>query len=161
MVVLHSQFRWSDVKRSKDRITVPLGVSALGETFITQIITKSACTRTLKHIPDISKAFGIIYDHQSKTWQDISSYMQLKHKLTRLTRIKTVSSIYCKIILHLMFARRRFRIHQIHSKFFSSIIIFSSNATSECQTLDQGNIYSFIAHFCRAQLNHLMAEYKL
>lgn len=54
------------MKRSKEQITVVLGVSASGEKFTMQIITKSDRSGALKDISDISKAFGIISDHQVK-----------------------------------------------------------------------------------------------
>ena len=74
------------VKQIKEQITVTLGVSASGEKFTTQVITKSACPGALKNIPDISKAFGIIYDHQANTWQNTSSYMHLLHKYNRIAK---------------------------------------------------------------------------
>jgi hypothetical protein len=74
------------VKWSKEQITVTLGVSASGDKFTTQVITKSACPRALNNIPGISMAFGTIYDHQVKAWQDTSSYMCLLNKYNRIAK---------------------------------------------------------------------------
>lgn len=154
------------VKRSKERITVTLGVSASGEKFMTQVITKSARPRALKGIPDISKAFGIIYDHQAKAWQDTSSYMRLLHKYNKIAKDRhcifyvlqdNCSSHVCasKILDPSGSTESFFRFENL------CIIFFPPNATSECQPLDQGVIPSFKAHFRRAQLNHLMSEYEM
>lgn len=105
------------VKRSKDRITITLGVSTSCETFTIQVSTKSARPRALKalkHIPDISKTFGIIYDHQPKVWQYTSSYMRLLHKYNKIVKNRNVVFYNCKIIAHFMFVRLRFWIHQVH-----------------------------------------------
>jgi hypothetical protein len=154
------------VKRSKERITVTLGVSASGEKFCTQVIAKSARPRALKNIPDISKAFGIIYDHQAKAWQDTSSYMRLLHTYNKIAKQRNsifyilqdnCSSHVCaaKIFDPTGSQETLFKYQNL------CIIFFPPNATSNCQPLDQGVIRSFKARFRRAQLNHLLSEYEI
>ena len=131
-----------------------------------QVIAKSACPCDLENIPDISKAFGIINDHQAKAWQDTSSYKHLLHKYNRIA--KNSNLIF---YIH----QDNCSVHVCAAKIFDPsgspemlfryqnlcIIIFPQNATSDCQPLDQGIIQSFKAHFHCAQLNHLMSEYEI
>jgi DDE superfamily endonuclease len=154
------------VKQSKEQITVTLGVSASGEKFTTQVMTKSACPCALKNIPDISKAFGIIYDHQAKAWQDTSSYMCLLHKYNRIAK-------NCCLIFYIL--QDNCSSHVCVAKILDPsgspetlflyqnlcIICFPPNATSDCQPLNQGIIWSFKARFHHAQVNHLLSEYEI
>jgi hypothetical protein len=103
-------------KRSKERITLSLGLSATGEKFCTQVIANSARPCALKEIPDINKAFGIICDHQVKAWRD-TSYMRVVHRHKKLSKQRNVtfyifqdicSSYVCAVrILHPMFSQKR------------------------------------------------------
>ena len=57
------------VKRSKEHIPVTPVVSAAGEKLTLQVIGKSKSPPALKD-NEINKIFNVIYDHQSKVWQD-------------------------------------------------------------------------------------------
>jgi DDE superfamily endonuclease len=154
------------VKQNKEQNTVTLRVCASSEKFAMQVITKSACPHALKNNLDISKAFGIIYDYQAKAWQDALSYMCLLHKYIRIAK-------NCNLIIYIL--QDNCSSHVFVGKMLDPsgspemlfwyqnlcIIYFPTNATSNCQPLDQGIIWSFKVHFCHAQLNHLMSEYKI
>ena len=70
------------VKRSKERLTVTPLVSASGKKLTVQIIGKSKTPRALRGI-DINRTYNVVYDYQSKTWQDGSSMLRLLHRINR------------------------------------------------------------------------------
>ena len=70
------------VKRSKERLTVTPLVSGSGEKLTVQIIGKSKTPRALRGI-EINRTYNVVYDHQSKAWQDGSSMLRLLHRINR------------------------------------------------------------------------------
>ena len=152
-------------QRSKDRITVTLIVSASGEKLIPQVIGKSKQPCVLRGI-DIDKKYQVKYDFKSKAWQDGSSMLWLFHRIAGVAQSRKSkfyllldncsSHVWAAKILHPEGSQETyFEIANL------VIVFFPPNATSNCQPLDQGIIWTLKSQFWKAQLYTLLSEYEI
>ena len=152
------------VKRSKERITITPIVSASGERLHLQVIGKSKNPRALKGI-DINSTYKIVYESQTKAWQDGSTMLRLFHRINQVakSRKSTFYILLDNCSSHVFAAKVLDPNGSQDSSFkYESIVIlfFPPNATSDCQPLDQGIIRSLKAGFRKSMLGSLLQEYE-
>lgn len=137
----------SGVKVSKDRLTVMLCASALGEKLKPLVIGKSAKPRCFKHV-DLNK-LGVTWRHNKKAWMTTDTFIEwledLNSKITKQRR---------KILLIIDNAPTHFSDIELSNV---TVKFFPPNTTSRLQPLDQGVIKNMKVHFKRRLLQHVLA----
>ncbi|KAG1681435.1 Tigger transposable element-derived protein 4 [Nymphon striatum] len=134
-------------KRSKERITVALCASMMGEKMKPVVIGKSRCPRCFGKI-DI-KTLPVHYYNNKKAWMTSKIYEDYLHKLNRQMRAQQRH-----ILLFVDNAPSHPELKFSHVK----VLFLPPNTTSCTQLMDQGIIHTTKLKFRKRQLLHLTKE---
>lgn len=133
-------------KHAKDRVSIVVGASMIGEKLPLLVIGKSAHPRAFRN-----KRVPLDYTHNSKAWMTGYIFQEYVRKID-----KRMASNSRHIALIVDNCPSHVRVNNLH---FVTLIFLPPNTTSKTQPMDCGVIWSLKAHY-RKQLmaKHLIAH---
>ena len=137
------------VKCSKERVSVVFCVSFTGEKLSPLIIKKAVMPRSFRGL-DLNK-IGVKYTNTFKSWMTFLSLSRVLEGPQQINGLTKKS--YCWLVMHPQNIMDE-ELTNIKVKFLPK------NTTSVLQSLDQGIIRSFKAHYEKAFINNLISTHQ-